>query len=218
MKYFISYIIALIKKNSDSIIYKLYPNFISRIKKDVITIGVTGKNGKSITCDMIVNILKDNGYRVLYNKKGYGLASTFVRSLKKYDIVVIRIGKGNILDMHYDYLLCTNLYDDMNIKYSNIILNGCDKGILKISGDKIVFGVDTDKLYSDIKYKATINKKDMNILYKYDNKICSYQLLSNDKFNIYNELGVITLLSNIKLNHNQINKSLKKINLKEKHI
>ena len=218
MKYFMSYIIALIKKNSDSIIYKLYPNFINRIKKDVIIIGVTGKNGKSITCDMLVSILKDNGYRVLYNKKGYGVGSTFVRSFKKYDIVVIRIDKNNIFDIHYDYLLCTNLYDDMNIKYSNIILNGCDKGILKIFGDKIAFGIDGDLLYSNIKYKAIINEKDMNILYKYDNKICSYQLLFKDKFNIYNELGVITLLSNIKLNHNQINKSLKKINIKEKHI
>ncbi len=218
MKYFISYIIALFKKNSDSIIYKLYPNFVNRIKKDVITIGVVGKNGKSITCDILTSVLKDNGYKVLYNKKGYGVASTFVRSFKKYDIVVIRVCKNNILDIDYDYLLCTNVPDNMNLKYSNIILNGSDKGILNISGDKIVFGTDKDKMYDAIKYKATINKKDMNILYKYDNKICSYQLLSKDKFNIYNELGVITLLTNIKLNHNQINKSLKKINLKEKHI
>lgn len=220
MKYFIGYIVALLNKNSDSTIYKIYPDFLKRLKKDKIVIGVVGINGKTMIRDILVNVLNDNGYRVATNKKGHGLANTFI---KKSDVVVVRIGKNNILDVKYDYLIVTNIKSDdkdmtnyINKLDSNIvILNGNDKYVKGISKDHICYGMNKIRSYYDIKYNSVVNKKIGRIDFKYDNHICSYPLITKNIFNTYNELAILTLLTCMKLNPNDIKKSLKKVNIIE---
>lgn len=220
MKYFIGYIISLFKKNSDHIIYKIYPDFLKKNKKNKIVIGVVGINGKTMIRDILVNVLSDNGYNVVTNKRGCGLANTFI---KKSDIVVVRIGKNNVLDIDYDYLIVTNIKNediDMTecinkIDTKMVILNGNDKHVTGINKEYICYGMDKIRSYYDISYNSIINKKALKIDFRYDNHICTYPLVTNNIFNIYNELSIITLLTCMKMNPNDIKKSLKKINIIE---
>lgn len=49
---------------------KLCPDFMGCIDKPKTIITVTGTNGKTTVCNMIIDILEANGYDVLNNRAG----------------------------------------------------------------------------------------------------------------------------------------------------
>ena len=49
---------------------KLCPDFLGRIDKPKTIMTVTGTNGKTTCCNMILDVLHDAGYRVLDNRAG----------------------------------------------------------------------------------------------------------------------------------------------------
>lgn len=49
---------------------KLCPDFLGRIDKPKTIITVTGTNGKTTCCNMILDVLSDAGFKVLNNRAG----------------------------------------------------------------------------------------------------------------------------------------------------
>lgn len=104
---------------------KLCPDFLGRIDKPEKVITVTGTNGKTTCCNMILEVLTDNGYTVLNNKAGSnidaGVASSLIASASlgghvKESVAVFEVDERSSLRIypyvHPDYTVCTNLFRD----------------------------------------------------------------------------------------------------------
>lgn len=61
--------------------FKLCPDFLGRIDKPETIIGVTGTNGKTTCCNLIISTLQSLGYDVLNNKFGSNVAAGVASSL-----------------------------------------------------------------------------------------------------------------------------------------
>ena len=104
---------------------KLCPDFLGRIDKPETIITVTGTNGKTTCCNMLLDILTENGYEVLNNKAGSNIdagiasaliaeASIFGRVSKKLGLFEVdeRSSKKIYAYVHPNYAVCTNLFRD----------------------------------------------------------------------------------------------------------
>ena len=104
---------------------KLCPDFLGRIDKPETIITVTGTNGKTTCCNMLLDILTENGYDVLNNKAGSNIdagiasaliaeASIFGRVSKKLGLFEVdeRSSKKIYTYVHPNYTVCTNLFRD----------------------------------------------------------------------------------------------------------
>lgn len=104
---------------------KLCPDFLGRIDKPGTVITVTGTNGKTTCCNMILEVLTANGYDVLNNKAGSnidaGVASSLIAAadLKgrvKQKIALFEVDERSSLRIypyvHPNYTICTNLFRD----------------------------------------------------------------------------------------------------------
>lgn len=104
---------------------KLCPDFLGRIDKPEKIITVTGTNGKTTCCNMLLEVLEDNGYDVLNNKAGSnvdaGIASALLSEADllgrvKQKLAVFEIDERSSLRIykyiHPDYAVCTNLFRD----------------------------------------------------------------------------------------------------------
>lgn len=104
---------------------KLCPDFLGRIDKPETIITVTGTNGKTTCCNMLLDILMENGYDVLNNKAGSnidaGIASALIaeasltgRVSKKLGLFEVdeRSSKKIYAYVHPNYTVCTNLFRD----------------------------------------------------------------------------------------------------------
>ncbi len=65
----------LIRKKEGSVIggavaLKIYPKVLSKVKMPKYVIGITGSSGKGSTTELVARILKENNYKVVYNKNG----------------------------------------------------------------------------------------------------------------------------------------------------
>ena len=104
---------------------KICPDFLKKVKKPKTIIGVTGTNGKTTVCNLIIDSLQVNGYKVLNNKFGSnvnsGIASSLISGMswlqkEKYEIAVFEIDERSSLKVYPyvkpTYLICTNLFRD----------------------------------------------------------------------------------------------------------
>ena len=104
---------------------KICPDFVSRIEKPKTVICVTGTNGKTTTCNMILDVLEKNGYKVLNNRAGANVNSGIVASLAagstmggkaKYDLAVFEVDERSSQliypRLEPTYVVCTNLFRD----------------------------------------------------------------------------------------------------------
>lgn len=104
---------------------KICPKFLKYIDRPKKIIAVTGTNGKTTVCNMINDILIDNGYQVLNNRLGSninsGIASSLIENTSifnktKKELAVFEVDeRSSILIYPYikpDYLICTNLFRD----------------------------------------------------------------------------------------------------------
>jgi len=103
----------------------LCPDFLGYIEKPRTIIGVTGTNGKTTVCNMISDILTDNGYDIMNNMLGAninaGVASalivnsTFMGKAKK-QLGVLELDERSAVKIYPyvtpTYLVCTNLFRD----------------------------------------------------------------------------------------------------------
>lgn len=104
---------------------KLCPDFLGRIDKPETVITVTGTNGKTTCCNMILQVLTENGYDVLNNKAGSnvdaGIASSLlgaadIKGRVKQKLALFEVDERSSLRIypyvHPDYTVCTNLFRD----------------------------------------------------------------------------------------------------------
>lgn len=104
---------------------KLCPDFLGRIDKPETIITVTGTNGKTTCCNMLLDILTENGYDVLNNKAGSnidaGIASALIAEASLSGRVSKRLGLFEVDErssrkiyayVHPNYTVCTNLFRD----------------------------------------------------------------------------------------------------------
>ena len=104
---------------------KICPDFVSHIEKPKTVICVTGTNGKTTTCNMILDVLEKNGYRVLNNRAGANINSGIVAALAngstlggktKFDLAVFEVDERSSQLIYPrlkpTYVVCTNLFRD----------------------------------------------------------------------------------------------------------
>lgn len=104
---------------------KLCPDFLGRIDKPKTIITVTGTNGKTTCCNMLIDALTDNGYDVLNNRAGSnidaGIASSLIAECTlsgkvKKQLAVFEVDERSSKKIysyvHPDYAVCTNLFRD----------------------------------------------------------------------------------------------------------
>ncbi len=104
---------------------RLCPDFLGRIDKPETVLGVTGTNGKTTCCNLLLNILTDQGYDVISNKLGSninaGIASTLIGGSSmsgraKHKMALLEIDERSSQKVYPyikpDYVLCTNLFRD----------------------------------------------------------------------------------------------------------
>lgn len=126
---FVQLALKILRRNATyfpgKVAIKICPYFLEYISKPNKIIAVTGTNGKTTVCNMINDILIDNGYDVLNNRLGSninsGIASAFLANSNfvnktKKEIAVLEVDeRSSILIYKYvkpTYLLCTNLFRD----------------------------------------------------------------------------------------------------------
>lgn len=104
---------------------RLCPDFLGQIDKPKHIIAVTGTNGKTTVCNLIIDILNDNGVKTLDNRAGAnidaGLASALIKGSSlfgksRFDTAVFEIdersSKRIFPFIKPNYLVCTNLFRD----------------------------------------------------------------------------------------------------------
>lgn len=141
-----------------AIALKLCPAFLGQIEKPPLVAAVTGTNGKTTVCNMIDDILEENGYRLISNRYGSNVAAGVVsamisgsnlRGRCRKDIAVLEVDeRSSLLIYPYlqpDYILCTNLFRDSirrnaHAEFISYVIN---KGIpasttLILNGDDLI--------------------------------------------------------------------------------
>ncbi len=105
--------------------YKICPDFVSMIEKPKTVVCVTGTNGKTTTCNMIIDVLEKNGRNVLDNRAGANVNAGIIASLAngstitgkaKHDIAVFEVDERSSQliypRLEPTYVVCTNLFRD----------------------------------------------------------------------------------------------------------
>lgn len=123
------FLLKILRRNASffpgKVAITICPDFLGKISKPEKIIGVTGTNGKTTVCNLLIKSLEDNGYKVLDNRLGSnvnsGLASTFIAGTNllnksKYEIAVLEIDERSSPKIYPyvkpTYLICTNLFRD----------------------------------------------------------------------------------------------------------
>lgn len=104
---------------------RIDPEFYNKVAKPETIIAVTGTNGKTTTCNMIIDVLEKTGHKVLSNKAGSntigGISTTFLSGVTlfnkpKYKICVLEVDERSSLRIYPyikpNYLVVTNLFRD----------------------------------------------------------------------------------------------------------
>ncbi len=178
----------------------LCPDFLGRIDKPKTIIGVTGTNGKTTVCNMIEDVLKENGYEFIDNHLGSninsGLATALIEGAtllgkQKKELAVFEIDERSSVKIYPyitpTYLVCTNLFRDSlkrnahtefisSILSNNIpsqttlILNGDDLIVSNLSPNNNRIYFGIDKLKTDTDKCENI-VRDITVCPKCDSKL-----------------------------------------------
>lgn len=104
---------------------RLCPDFINRIDKPEKSIAVTGTNGKTTVCNMLIDILAENGYDLMNNRAGSntnaGIATSLIRystmsGKAKKPLAIFEVDERSSKRIYPyiqpTYVVCTNLFRD----------------------------------------------------------------------------------------------------------
>lgn len=184
-------LLKLLKRNATyfpgKVAIKICPQFLKYIDRPEKIIAVTGTNGKTTVCNMINDILIDNGYNILNNRLGSNINSGIASSLisgatmfnkTKQDLAVFEVDeRSSILIYKYvkpDYLVCTNLFRDSIKRNANtdFIVDVINKELPKetvvvANADDLIacsLGPDNKKIYYGIDKLDTDVEETTNII------------------------------------------------------
>ena len=145
------------------------PDFLDKVGKPKTIITVTGTNGKTTTCNLIIDVLEKNGYKVLNNRFGSnvrgGVTTTLLSGVSlfnksKYEIAVIEVDERSSERIYKyvkpTYAVITNLFRD------SLKRNAHSEFIFKIIEDSMpdspILILNADDLISN-KLKENENKR-----------------------------------------------------------
>ena len=181
------YLFLTKNKNSDRagmIAIRLDKNFLKHIKKPDIIIAVTGTNGKTTTCNFLVDILKKSGYKVTSNSEGANLKPGISKALMK-GVNIFNKSKTDIAVLEFDELSTKILLPDLKPKYTvvtNLFLDTMKRnGHTDYVFNKINEGLPTDTtliLNADDLISSQLGKDNKKIFFGID-KLDSDVLKSN---------------------------------------
>ena len=124
-----SFTLKVLRRNATNfpgkVALTICPDFLARIGKPKTIVGVTGTNGKTTVCNMINDILTQNGYSFMNNKYGSnineGITTTLLQGAglsgkAKKELAVLEIDERSANKVYPyvtpTYLVCTNLFRD----------------------------------------------------------------------------------------------------------
>lgn len=184
--------LKLMKRNATfmpgKIALKICPDFLEQIGKPEKIIGVTGTNGKTTVCNMINDILTQNGYELLDNRLGSNIQSGITASLitganlkgeqrKKLAIFEIDERSSKLIYPYIqpDYIVCTNLFRDSSKRNAHTdfivdILNSSipEKSKLILNADDLIssnLAKENKRVYFGIDRLETDTKESINIVH-----------------------------------------------------
>ena len=191
---------------------KICDNFLLKIKKPSLVVGVTGTNGKTTVVNLVANALEANGYKVIYNDWGANTKAGLARCLidgvdifnrKKNVVAVLEIDEVSSNDVlpqvNLDYLIVTNLFRDSMHRnaHSEYVFNKLYEGIgsntkLILNADDILSSSLGDKynnaIYYSIERQDSDKKNSNNIINDFKIcPICGSNLIY--EFNRYHHIG-----------------------------
>lgn len=174
---------------------KIEPKFLEKVGKPKTIITVTGTNGKTTTCNMIIDSLEANGYKVLNNRNGSnvqgGITTALLDGVKlnnksKYDIAVLEVDERSSFKIYPyikpTYAVVTNLFRDSlkrnaHSEYIFDIINKAlpDTSTLVLNADDLISNrmkafEKNNKIFFGIDKLETDRKESINIVN--DARIC----------------------------------------------
>ncbi len=109
-----------------SLALKICPNFLHFVQKPKQIIAVTGTNGKTTLSNIIIDILEQNGKKILHNREGSniisGISTAFIKNcsltgkIKGCDLAVLEVDERSSARIYKHitptYIVVTNLFRD----------------------------------------------------------------------------------------------------------
>ena len=191
---------------------KLDDNFIKHVKKPPIVIAVTGTNGKTTTCNFLVDLLKQKGYKVTSNREGAnyraGICKALMRGVSlfnksKVDVAIIEFDElsTNIIlpFLKPTYTVITNLFLDTMKRnaHTDYVFSKINEGLpvdttLFLNADDLIssqLGKENKKIYFGISKLKTDKKINQSLVQ--DIRVCPkcYKRLEFAYFH-YHHLGL----------------------------
>lgn len=191
------FLLKLIKRNASflpgKIAITICPDFLGKVSKPEKIIGVTGTNGKTTVCNLLIGALENSGYKVLDNRLGSnvnsGIAATLLSGVNlinkaKYQVAVLEIDERSSPRVYPyvkpTYLVCTNLFRDSIRRNANpeFISSLINKELPKetkliLNADDLIsgsLGSENEKVYFAIDKLDTDLEESVNIIN--DMQIC----------------------------------------------
>lgn len=167
--------------------------FLKHVTKPKTVIAVTGTNGKTTTCNFLVDLLEYNGYKVTSNREGANLRPGIAKALMK-SVTLFNKSKVDVAVIEFDelssdiilpyikpkYLIVTNLFRDTMCRnaHTDYVFDKISKGLLKettliLNADDLISSkLDNKgkKIYFGIDKLKTDKKKSDSLVQ--DIKIC----------------------------------------------
>lgn len=191
------FLLKILRRNASyfpgKIAVTICPDFLGKVSKPKTIIGVTGTNGKTTVCNLLIESLENSGYKVLDNRLGSnvnsGLASAFILGTNllnktKYQVAVLEIDERSSPKIYPyvkpTYLICTNLFRDSirrnaNPEFISGLINKelPEETKLILNADDLIgssLGSKNKKIYFAIDKLDTDLKESVNIIN--DMRIC----------------------------------------------
>lgn len=187
----------IIKNNASffpgKVAIKIDKDFLKKVAKPNKIIAVTGTNGKTTVCNLLINALESNGQKVLDNRLGAnidaGVASSFIAgstlsNKTKYDVGILEVDERSSLKVYSyvkpTYLICTNLFRDSirrnaHTEFISSIINQAlpKETKLILNADDLIsssLGKENEKVYFAIDKLDSDRKESVNIIN--DMRVC----------------------------------------------
>lgn len=187
----VTILLKLLRRNASHlpgwIALKICPDLLGKIDKPEQIIAVTGTNGKTTVCNILIDILKGNGYDVLNNRLGSNIDAGITSSLilgstvfgkAKRKIAVLEVDERSSKKVYPyikpNYIVCTNLFRDSMKRnaHTEFIFDIINSSIPKeskliLNADDLIcsgLGANNKKVYFGIDKLDTDVKECINII------------------------------------------------------